>query len=83
MAWTTPTKIVKVRKDRTCEWCGQIIPAKTEASTWGWADGGTMQRGYMHPECKDACERDYRKHGNEEWAYYGEPRGMTQEEADA
>lgn len=83
MSWYTPTKIVALRNPRSCEWCGQIMQKKEQAATWGYADGGRMGRVYMHPECEQACLRNYQKHGDEEWWAYSMPRGMTQEEADA
>lgn len=46
---------VKTRKQQTCAWCGERIPAGT-ADIWArsyiWEDG--PQSDWMHPECRGA-----------------------------
>ena len=50
---TLKDKIVKIKKDRKCAWCGEKIFAKDHANYRVYVFDG-FQYDYMHIECKNA-----------------------------
>lgn len=52
---------VRPRKPRICDWCGEEIPAGTEAVYTVSVDGGDLLTGYDHPECSAAATELYQE----------------------
>lgn len=57
MSFTRTTPVRKTRKPHRCAWCGELIPAGSQAVSfashgWDW----DFSSGHMHPECNRACE---------------------------
>jgi len=79
MYCTDPTK-QKARVRHCCTWCGQHINPGEEY--WRWAsfeDAGFTNK--MHPECRDACNREcLEARDNEYLAYENErPAGIQEQ----
>ncbi len=76
---TLKDKIVKVRKQRRCEWCGERIEEGEQARYRAYRFDGEFQTGYQHLECYAAmCQSDFDDWGFEQCQQL---RGKTLEES--
>jgi hypothetical protein len=70
-------RIVKTRKDRRCEWCGEDIPKGSTVPYFGGMWDGDWQSWHMHPECREASTLD-RSYMEDGFSPYEHARGSQE-----
>jgi hypothetical protein len=62
-----PTQELTARKQHKCTWCGQ--PIMKGERYWRWcsiSEGTYATTSKMHPECREACQKDAREFGQDD-----------------
>lgn len=78
------THIKKTRRERSCDWCGESIPAGSAAWKTAGCNQGKFWKAYWHPECVEANQRLTQAERDElqdDWEPGEFTRGMTPREA--
>ena len=75
------SKLVKVRKPRSCEWCSERIEAGEQANYRAYVFDGDFMSGHMHPECHQAMlDYPYQADLADGWVPGDFARGSTSDE---
>lgn len=68
-------KIVKARKQHSCEWCGQKVLIGEKCFYRAYKFDGDFQSGHMHLECKVAMEKTPVDELMDGWSFGSNQRG--------
>lgn len=55
MCFHAETPVKKTRKQKRCDWCGQLIPIGSAAIRSAGNFDGDFYSSILHPECSHAC----------------------------
>ena len=71
---TSGIELVKARKDRPCDWCGEAIERRATYYRWGYFNDGRATACRVHPECYAGMRNDPDCR-DEEWDLHEHTRG--------
>jgi len=75
--FSTVAKSTKLRKEKMCDWCAEIIAAGEQCMSWFCAEGGFACTIRMHPECYEAAVSTYMSSDEELPPAGDNPRGCA------